>query len=116
MKTDNNSIFKIGDLELKYRTVPAPMAGLTDIAFRKLLDEIGYIGYMISEMISADGLIRRNKRTFEMMKLHPVLDWRITFERLCNEGKIDNMSMEYARLSHKEYEYRTRTAVRRALK
>lgn len=69
METDKNSPFKIGNLELKYRTVPAPMAGLTDIAFRKLLDDIGYIGYMVSEMISTEGLIRRNRRTFEMMKL-----------------------------------------------
>jgi len=60
---------KIGNLELKYRTVPAPMAGLTDIAFRKLLDNIGGIGYMVSEMISADGMIRRNEKTFEMMRL-----------------------------------------------
>ncbi len=69
MGTDKNSPFKIGNLELKYRTVPAPMAGLTDIAFRKLLDDIGYVGYMVSEMISTEGLIRRNRRTFEMMKL-----------------------------------------------
>jgi len=62
--------FKIGNLIIKHRTVPAPMAGLTDIAFRKLLDEIGGVGYMITEMISADGMIRRNERTFEMMKLH----------------------------------------------
>jgi len=60
---------EIGNLELKYRTVPAPMAGLTDIAFRKLLDDIGGIGYMVSEMISADGMIRRNEKTFEMMRL-----------------------------------------------
>ncbi len=69
MTTDVNTIFKIGNLKLKYRTVPAPMAGLTDIAFRKLLDDIGYVGYMVSEMISAEGLIRRNERTFEMLRL-----------------------------------------------
>lgn len=66
---EKKSIFKIGNLELKHPTVPAPMAGLTDIAFRKLLDDLGYVGYMVTEMISADGLIRRNTRTFEMMRL-----------------------------------------------
>jgi len=62
-------MLKIGNLKLKYHTIPAPMAILTEIAFRKLLDDIGFIGYMVSEMISAEGLIRRNPRTFEMMQL-----------------------------------------------
>ncbi len=43
------------------------MAAYTDIAFRKLMDEIGYIGYMVTEMISAEGLRRKQERTLQMI-------------------------------------------------
>ncbi len=59
---------KIGNLEVKYRAMLAPLASLTDIAYRKLLDEIGYAGYMVTEMISAEGLRRRQARTWQMIK------------------------------------------------
>lgn len=59
---------KIGSLEIRYRAIPAPLASLTDIAFRKLLDEIGYTGYMVSEMISSEGLRRRHARTLDMIR------------------------------------------------
>jgi nifR3 family TIM-barrel protein len=61
-------MLKIGNLEIKYRAMPSPMASFTDIAYRKLLDEIGYTGYMVTEMVSAEGLRRRRKRTFELIK------------------------------------------------
>ncbi|MCP4147448.1 MAG: tRNA-dihydrouridine synthase family protein [bacterium] len=61
-------MLKIGNLEIKYRAVPAPMASFTDIAFRKLMDEIGYTGFMVTEMISAEGLRRKQLRTLEMLK------------------------------------------------
>jgi len=32
---------KIGNLHLKHRTILAPMASLTDIVFRRVIDEIG---------------------------------------------------------------------------
>lgn len=59
---------RIGNLEVTYRTALAPMAGLTDIAFRRLLDEIGGVGLMVSEMISAEGLRRRNFKTGLMIR------------------------------------------------
>ncbi|MCP4215774.1 MAG: tRNA dihydrouridine synthase DusB, partial [bacterium] len=34
-------MLKIGNLEIKYNAVPAPMASFTDVAYRKLMDEIG---------------------------------------------------------------------------
>ncbi len=51
-------MLKIGNIEIKYPVIPAPMASFSDIAYRELLDEIGYTGYMVSEMISAEGLRR----------------------------------------------------------
>ena len=43
------------------------MAGLTDRALRQLMDEIGGCGLLVSEMIAAEGLRRRNRRTMEMI-------------------------------------------------
>lgn len=46
----------------------APLASLTDIVFRKLLDEIGYTGFMVTEMISAEGLRRHQSKTLDMIR------------------------------------------------
>jgi len=60
-------MLKIGKLTLEQPTVLAPMAGLTDRALRQLMDEIGGCGLLVSEMIAAEGLRRRNRRTLEMI-------------------------------------------------
>jgi nifR3 family TIM-barrel protein len=60
-------MLKIGSLFLAQPTVLAPMAGLTDRVLRQLMDEIGGCGAMVSEMIAAEGLRRRNRRTMEMI-------------------------------------------------
>lgn len=59
---------KIGNLDIKYNAMPAPLASLTDIAFRTLLDQIGYCGFMVTEMISAEGLRRRQSKTLAMVR------------------------------------------------
>jgi tRNA-dihydrouridine synthase B len=63
----NHFMLKIGNLTLEQPTVLAPMAGLTDRALRQLMDEIGGCGLLVSEMIAAEGLRRRNRRTLEMI-------------------------------------------------
>jgi tRNA-dihydrouridine synthase B len=60
-------MLKIGALSLEQPTVLAPMAGLTDCVLRQLADEIGGCGLLVSEMIAAEGLRRRNRRTMEMI-------------------------------------------------
>ncbi len=64
-------MLKIGKLTLDQPTVLAPMAGLTDRVLRQLMDEIGGCGAMVSEMIAAEGLRRRNRRTMEMIADFP---------------------------------------------
>ncbi|NIM10427.1 MAG: tRNA dihydrouridine synthase DusB, partial [Candidatus Aminicenantes bacterium] len=61
-------MLKIGNLEIKHRAMPAPLASITDIVFRKLLDEIGCAGYMVTEMISAEGLRRQKAKTLDMIR------------------------------------------------
>ncbi len=59
---------KIGNLHLKHRTILAPMASLTDIVFRRVVDEIGGVGLMITELISVEGLRRKQDRTLSMIR------------------------------------------------
>jgi len=62
------ALINIGNLKIKYRNGLAPMASLTDIVFRRAVDEIGSVGFMITELISAEGLRRKQEKTFEMIK------------------------------------------------
>lgn len=61
-------MLRVGNLEIKYPTMLSPMASITDIVYRLLLDEVGYIGFMVTEMVSAEGIRRRNKKTLEMIR------------------------------------------------
>ncbi|MCP5104201.1 MAG: tRNA-dihydrouridine synthase family protein [bacterium] len=61
-------MLKIGNLDIKYPAVPSPMASFTDIAYRRLMDEIGCTGFMVTEMISAEGLRRMHDKTLGMIK------------------------------------------------
>ncbi|HEX7194857.1 MAG TPA: tRNA dihydrouridine synthase DusB [Chthoniobacterales bacterium] len=48
----------------------APMAGVTDSIFRRLCKEQG-ADVLVSEFVSADGILHRNRRTGEMLKFLP---------------------------------------------
>lgn len=63
--------FKIGGVTLKNNLILAPLAGYTDIAFRKLCMECG-AGLSVTEMISVKGLCYKNKQTFEMLRTSEV--------------------------------------------
>jgi nifR3 family TIM-barrel protein len=44
------------------------MASLTDIVFRRVVDEIGGVGLMVTELISAEALRRKQKKTLSMIR------------------------------------------------
>ena len=48
--------FKIRDIEINPPLVLSPMAGVTDISFRRLLKRRGGVGLTVSEFISVEGL------------------------------------------------------------
>src|SRR6187399_1897133 len=56
---------KIGNVALASPFVVAPMAGMTDTAFRRLVKRQGGCGLVVTEMVSADGLVRGIDRTLE---------------------------------------------------
>jgi tRNA-dihydrouridine synthase B len=56
---------KIGQVELPSPFAIAPMAGMTDTAFRRLVKRHGGCGLVVSEMVSSEGLVRGIDRTLE---------------------------------------------------
>lgn len=68
-------MWKIGNVEIENRIVMAPMAGITNVAFRKIIKEFG-VGLVVSEMVSDKALVYGNQKTIDMLTIdeqeHPV--------------------------------------------
>ena len=63
---------KIGNLHLDHPLLLAPLSGITDYPFRKLASEFG-CGLVFTEMVSAEGLLRKGKSFIKMgHDEHPV--------------------------------------------
>ncbi len=67
--------WKIGDITIPNQLVVAPMAGVTNTAFRMICKKFG-AGLVVCEMISDRGIIYGNKKTLSMMTVdlneHPM--------------------------------------------
>jgi len=67
--------WNIRDLEIKNQVIVAPMAGVTNVAYRSILKEFG-AGLIYTEMISDKGLLYENNRTQDMTEIldseHPI--------------------------------------------
>ncbi len=59
--------WKIGKIEIENQIVLAPMAGISNPAYMKIVEEMG-AGYAVTELISAEAIIRGNKKTLDMLK------------------------------------------------
>ncbi|AQW21742.1 tRNA dihydrouridine synthase DusB [Lentilactobacillus curieae] len=62
--------WKIGDITIPNQVVVAPMAGVTNSAFRIICKEFG-AGLVVCEMISDRGIMYKNKKTLDMMFVDP---------------------------------------------
>jgi tRNA-dihydrouridine synthase B len=60
--------FKIRNVVINPPLVLSPMAGVTDISFRRLLKRRGGIGLTVSEFISVEGLTRNNPKSKRQMR------------------------------------------------
>src|SRR6266446_9004371 len=56
---------QIGSVKLPSPFAIAPMAGMTDTAFRRLVKCHGGCGLVVTEMVSSEGLVRGIDRTLE---------------------------------------------------
>ena len=59
-------MFKIGSVEIKNNVVMAPMAGISNSAFRTIIKEFG-AGLIVAEMVSDKAITYGNKKTIDML-------------------------------------------------
>ena len=62
--------FKIRNIEINPPLILSPMAGVTDISFRRLLKQRGGVGLTVSEFISVEGLTRNNPKSKRQMRFY----------------------------------------------
>ena len=59
---------KIGNVDIPFFAALAPMAGVSDRAFRETCIKFG-AGYVVSEMVSSNGISYLNEKTIRLMKI-----------------------------------------------
>ena len=68
--------YTVGALRIAPALVLAPMAGLTDATFRRVVRRCGGVGLVVSEILSSEGLVRGSLRSEEYLRIgadeHPV--------------------------------------------
>ncbi len=60
--------FKIGNIEIQNQVVLAPMAGVSNTSFRKIIKEMG-AGLMYAEMVSDKAIMYNDSKTFNLLKM-----------------------------------------------
>ena len=64
-----STALKIKTLPLSSPIILAPMAGITNLPYRRIMKSFG-VGLVYSEMVSANGLIRDGKKTQQLLSTH----------------------------------------------
>lgn len=59
-------MFKIGNILIKHNVVMAPMAGISNPSYMKIIEEMG-CSLAFTELISSEAVIRGSKKTFDML-------------------------------------------------
>ena len=107
MVSPQTSRLLIGQTEISPPVVLAPMAGITNAAFRTLCREQG-AGLFVSEMVTARALVERHPETLRMIKPAPgetprsVQLYAVAPETvrdavlmLCSEGLVDHIDLNF---------------------
>lgn len=61
---------QIGTISLEGPVILAPMSGVTDLPFRRLVKQSG-CGLVVSEMVASQAMIRENRQTLRMVECEP---------------------------------------------
>ncbi|MDQ2102241.1 tRNA dihydrouridine synthase DusB [Azospirillum isscasi] len=61
---------QIGTIALEGPVILAPMSGVTDLPFRRLVKKSG-CGLVVSEMVASQAMIRENRQTLRMVECEP---------------------------------------------
>jgi len=70
------SVYKLRDLEIHPAAILAPMAGVTDTLFRRVIRGLGGCGLLMTEFTSSEGITRSAKKTLRYLYFqedeHPI--------------------------------------------
>lgn len=61
---------KIGNIEIENNVILAPMAGITDLSYRKICKKYGKPGLVCTEMVSSKGLYYNDKKTERLFNMN----------------------------------------------
>ena len=62
---------KIGPITLSDPTILAPMEGITDRAFRGLIRSFGGCGLTVTEFVSSEGMMRKDRKAWKQAEIDP---------------------------------------------
>lgn len=65
------SAYRVRHLEIRPNLVLAPMEGVTDLTFRRLVRQIGGVGLTVTEFVASEGLRRGAARMEQMARIDP---------------------------------------------
>ena len=57
---------KIGNVNIRHKTVLAPMAGISNPSYMKIVEDLD-VGLVVTELLSSEAIVRGNKKTYEML-------------------------------------------------
>lgn len=72
---------------MKNQVVLAPMAGVSNPSYIKICEEMG-VSYAVTELISAEAVVRSNKKTFEMLKGIDILNIPVAVQLFGSEPEV----------------------------
>lgn len=61
--------FYIGNFKINGKIVVAPMAGISNMTFRRICKTMG-ASLVVAEMVSDKAIMYGNEKTFELLKMH----------------------------------------------
>lgn len=60
-----------GNLALKSRYLLSPLAGFTNLPFRRIVHELGGVGLGTTDLVNARSLLERRQKAFDLIATHP---------------------------------------------
>ena len=84
---------KIGDVELENNIILAPMAGITDLPFRKICKKYGNPGLVCNEMVSSKAIYYNDEKTLKMLSTDE--EKPISMQIFGNEPEVMGIAAEF---------------------
>ena len=85
---------RIGNIKLKNNVVMAPMAGISNPAYMKICEKF-CVSYAITELISAEAIVRVNKKTLDMLNGYDILSIPVALQLFGSDASVIAKAAKY---------------------